>query len=329
MNRHVSRRSLLCRLALALPAASMTGLARADASYTQRVVRLVIPFAPGGSADAAARILAEKLAEMWGQPVILLNRPGAGTSVASAYVAQAPADGYTLLMGYVLSYSTTASLYKKLSYDPATSLTPLSLVSDAPFIVGVDPSTGIKTLEGLVAAIRRSPHGLNYASSGTGAGPHLTTEMLLRRLGVRSNHVPYRGTAEVVTAVISGQVQFSVFDASALPQIRSGRIHALALTASTRWNQLPDLPTVAELGYPDFNVTSGGGIMVSSKTPDSIQQKIERDVMHAMSSELVRQRFAALGFVPVGSRASEFAEILRSNMQRIRALIDELGISAD
>ena len=324
-----SRRQTLRSLSLALAATTIPGVGRADASYPQRVVRLVVPFAPGGSADAAARILAEKLAEMWGQPVILLKRPGAGTSVASAYVAQSPADGYTLLMGYVLSYSTTASLYKKLSYDPATALTPLSLVADAPFIVGVDPSTGIQTLDELVAAIRKSPHGLNYASSGTGAGPHLTTEMLLRRLGVRSNHVPYRGTAEVVTAVISGQVQFSVFDASALGQIRSGRIRALALTAAKRWNQLPDLPTVAELGYPDFNMTSGGGIMVSSRTPDSIKQKIERDVIQAMSVESVRQRFNALGFIPVGSSSTEFEATLRVNMQRIRALIDELGITAD
>lgn len=324
-----SRRLTLQGLALSLSATLLPAATRADPGYPQRVVRLVVPFAPGGSADAAARILAEKLAEMWGQPVILLNRPGAGTSVASAFVAQSPADGYTLLMGYVLSYSTTASLYKKLSYDPATALTPLSLVADAPFVVGVDPTTGIQTLEELVTAIRKSPHGLNYASSGTGAGPHLATEMLLRRLGVRSLHVPYRGTAEVVTAVISGQVQYSVFDASALSQIRSGRIRPLALTAATRWNQLPDLPTVAELGYPDFNVTSGGGVMVSSKTPDSIKQKIERDVMQAMSVDAVRQRFTALGFVPVGSNAQDFDATLRLNMARIRTLIEELGMSAD
>ena len=224
MSTDAPRRKVLRGLVFATSASAVPFVVRSDPAFPQRVVRLVVPFAPGGSADAAARILAEKLAELWGQPVILLNRPGAGTSLASAYVAQSPADGYTLLMGYVLSYSTTASLYKKLSYDPATALTPLSLVADAPFVVGVDPSTGIQTLAELVTAIRQSPHGLHYASSGTGAGPHLTTEMLLRRLGVRSNHVPYRGTAEVVTAVISGQVQFSVFDASALSQIRSGRI---------------------------------------------------------------------------------------------------------
>lgn len=307
-----------------------TGQAQTTAPpFPSRVVKIVVPFSPGGSADASARILGERLAEIWQQPVIVENKPGAGTTVASAFVAQSPPDGHTLYLAYVLSYATSASLYSKLPYDPATALAPVSMVADAPFILSVGPGTRAGNVAELVSLARSTPQGLSYASTGNGAGPHLTTEMFLRRAGIKATHVPYRGTAEALTSLIGDQVQFSVFDAAALGQLRSGRARPLAVTSASRWPALPDVPTVAESGYPGFDVTSGSGIMVSGKTPRDIVAQINAAIVKAMATPAVQQRFAAQGFVPLSSTPQEFETLLQAQTERIRALINEIGLKVD
>lgn len=229
MQTALSRRTILGLAALA----PLAGRGQIPA-FPTKVVRIVVPFSPGGSADASARILAEQLAEMWRQPVIIDNRPGAGTTIASAHVAQSAPDGHTLYLAYVLSYATSASLYAKLPYDPATALAPVSLIADAPFILAVHAHSGITTVSEFVAQAKAAPQPWSYASTGNGAGPHLTTEMFLRRVGLRATHVPYRGTADALAALMGEQVQFSVLDAASLGSLRGARLRPLAVTSAHR-----------------------------------------------------------------------------------------------
>lgn len=334
MSHPITTRRLALALAAALGALALLPAAAQQAAtpasgFPSKVVRIVVPFSPGGSADASARILADRLAEIWQQPVIIDNKPGAGTTVASAYAAQSAPDGHTLYLAYVLSYATSASLYTKLPYDPATALTAVSMVADAPFVLAVSPTTKVATLSDLVALAKATPQGLSYASTGNGAGPHLTTEMLLRRAGLTATHVPYRGTNEALTSLIGDQVQFSVFDAAALAQFRSGRLRPVAVTSARRWAQLPDVPTVAESGYPGFDVSSGSGIMVSGKTPKDIVAQINSAIVRAMATPAVQQKFMAQGFVPMSSTPQEFEQILSVQMERMRSLIKEIGLRVD
>lgn len=326
-----SRRSFLALAAALGASGSRPSLAQqsAPAGFPSKVVRIIVPFSPGGSADASARILAERLSEIWGQAVIIENKPGAGTTVASAHVAASAPDGHTLYLAYVLSYATSASLYSKLAYDPASALAPVSMVADAPFVLSVSPTTKVNTVADLVALAKSTAQGLSYASTGNGAGPHLTTEMFLRRAGITATHVPYRGTNEALTSLIGDQVQFSVFDAAALGQLRSGRVKPLAVTSAKRWPQLPDVPTISESGYRGFDVSSGSGIMVSSKTPREIVSQLNADIVRAMATPAVQQKFSAQGFVPMSSTPQEFEQILGAQMERMRTLIKEIGLKVD
>jgi tripartite-type tricarboxylate transporter receptor subunit TctC len=327
----ILRRTVLASFGAAVAAAALPAAAQqSDAHFPSKVVRIVVPFSPGGSADASARILAERLTEIWGQPVIIENKPGAGTTVASAYVAQSVPDGHTLYLAYVLSYATSASLYaSRLPYDPATALAPVSMVADAPFVLSVSPTIKVNTVGELVALAKSSPKGLTYSSTGNGAGPHLTTEIFLRRAGIKALHIPYRGTNEALTALMGDQVQFSVFDAAALGQLRSGRVKPLAVTSAKRWPQLPDVPTIAESGYPGFDVSSGSGIMVSGKTPKDLIAQINSGIVRAMATPEVQQKFSAQGFVPLSSTPQEFEQIMAKNMERMRTVIKEIGLKVE
>ncbi|MEJ7932316.1 tripartite tricarboxylate transporter substrate binding protein [Ramlibacter sp. AN1015] len=317
----------LC-VAAALPAFAQTADASAT-NFPSKVVRIVVPFSPGGSADASARILGERLAEIWDKPVIIENKPGAGTTVASAHVAQSPPDGHTLYLAYVLSYATSANLYSQLPYDPATDLAPVSLIADAPFVLSVSPTLKVSSVSELVELAKSSPQPLTYASTGNGAGPHLTTEMFLRRANIKATHVPFRGTSGALTSLMGDQVHFSVFDAAALGQLRSGRVKPIAVTSAKRWPQLPDVPTIAESGFAGFDVSSGAGIMVSGKTPPELVDKLHSAIVRAMATPAVQQKFSAQGFVPLSSSPSEFKQALTAQMERMRTLIKEIGLKVD
>jgi tripartite-type tricarboxylate transporter receptor subunit TctC len=203
------------------------------------------------------------------------------------------------------------------------------MVADAPFVLSVSPNTKVATVSDLIALAKATPQGLSYASTGNGAGPHLTTEMFLRRAGLTATHVPYRGTNEALTSLIGDQVQFSVFDAAALGQLRSGRVRPVAVTSAKRWPQLPDVPTIAESGFPGFDVSSGSGIMVSSRTPKDIVAQINSAIIRAMATPTVQQKFSAQGFVPMSSTPQEFEQILTAQMERMRTLIKEIGLRVD
>ena len=306
-----------------------TVCAQSGAFKTKHAVKIIVPFSSGGSADAAARILLDKLSELWGQSVIIENKPGGGTSVASAYAAQSMPDGHTLYMGYLLSYATSASLYSKLPYNPVTALKGVSLVVDAPFILSVGTEVNVKNLSEFINFAKKSTRELSYSSTGNGAGPHLATEIFLRQAGIKAIQIPYKGSSEAITSLISNLVEFSFFDAAALGQLKSGRVKPIAVTSLKRWPQLPDVPTISEAGYPGFNITSGGGILVSSKTPPDIIDKLNQDIVKVMTQASVQQRFIDQGFVPLSSTPQEFDTILISQMERIKNLMNDIGLKAE
>jgi len=294
----------------------------------QRIVKIVVPFSSGGSADVAARLLAEKLSTLWSQSVIIDNKPGGGTTVASAYVAQSVPDGHTLYLGYLLSYATSAALYRNLPYNPMTALKGVSLIVDAPFILSVSPHTQVNDLSDFIKFAKNNK-ALSYSSTGNGAGPHLATEVFLRRAGLKATQIPYKGSSEAITSLMSQLVEFSFFDATALGVLKSGKVTPIAVTSLKRWQQLPLVPTIAESGYPGFNITSSGGILVPSKTPMEIIQNLNRDIVNVMSKNDIQQKFMEQGFVTLTSTPEDFDRTLKAQLENFKTLINDLGLRTD
>ena len=321
----ITRRDMLARAAGGLAASAMPAWA-SEEKFPSRPVRIVVPFSAGGSADVTARILAERLQALWGQPVVIENKAGAGTTVGSTFVARAAADGYTLYLAYNLSFAATATLYTNLPYDPIKDFTPISMVADAPFVLGVTKSLAAHDLGQFLVLARAE--GLNFASTGAGAGPHLATEMFLRKVGIKAAHVPFRGTNDVLTALLGGHVHFSFLDASAVGPLRSGDIRPLVVTSATRWPQLPDVPTATEALGSEFSITSGSCIMAPAGLPAQRVAELNAAITGELKDPAVIQRFGDLGFVAGGSTPEELGGKIRSDIKRLGELIRELGLGA-
>ena len=312
----------------ALPLLALATPSRAAEPFPSRPVRIIVPFPPGGSADISARIVAENLSAQWGQPVVIENRPGAGTTIASAAAARAAPDGLTLYLAYNLSYAATASLYRNLPYDPARDLVPVSAVADAPFVLAVAPGLPVTDMADFLALARSTPGGLLFGSTGIGAGPHLSTELLLRQAGLQAVHVPYRGTAEVIVALVSGQVAFSLLDVAALGALRAGQVRPLALSIDRPWPYLPEVPPLAETGIPGFSISSGSCLMVPAGVPAPILAQLNAAVVRALAAPEVVRRFAEQGFTAEGSTPEAVAAQIARDTQRFAELIAALGLRA-
>ncbi|MSQ20499.1 MAG: tripartite tricarboxylate transporter substrate binding protein [Betaproteobacteria bacterium] len=297
--------------------------------YPNRPVRLVVPFPPGGAAEAQARVLAHKLAEVWGQPVIIDNKPGAGTTIGAAFVAKAAPDGYTLMMAYMISHLATPHMYKSLPYDPIKDFAPISLVGTQPLIVAVPAASKLLTLGDLINATKGRPDALAYATTGTGAAPHLASELFFSRAAIKATHVPFKGSSPALVALLGGQVDFSFLDGSALTSIQAGKIRALAVTTAKRWSQLPDTPTIAEAGFPGFDVTSSGMLIAPAGTPRDIILVISSAVARAVASPDVRERFAAQGHDPATTTPDELAKIMTEESAKYGRLVQSLGIKVE
>lgn len=322
----ITRRDLLALAAGGMVIGAAPAWA-AEETFPTRPVRIVVPFSAGGSADVTARILADRLSTRWGQPVVIENKAGAGTTLGSAYVARAVPDGYTLYLAYNLSFAATATLYTNLAYDPLNDFTPISMVADAPFVLGVAKNVAAQDLSQFLALARSGS--MNFGSTGAGAGPHLATEMFLRQVGIKAAHVPFRGTNDVLTALLGGHVHFSFLDASAVGPLRSGDIRPLIVTSATRWSQLPDVPAATEALKTEFTVTSGSCIMAPAKLPPPLVARLNDAITGELKHAEVKKRFADLGFVAVGSTPEELAGKIRADIGRLGKLIRELGLRAN
>lgn len=307
------------RIAIAVTAAVL-GISAAThvaaQNFPNKTVKMLVPFPPAGATDAVARFVALKLAEKWGQSVVVENRPGAGGSIGSDLAARSAPDGYTLLMATTSTHSIGPTL-SKLPYDPIKDFTPIIHVADVPNVLLVSPTLPVKTLQEFVAYAKARPGQLNYGSSGPGTIVHLNAELFKLIAGLDIQHVPYKGTALVIPDLANGQIAM-VFDslASAMPHIKSNRGRPIAVNASKRSALLPEIPTLAEAGMPEFNTNTWFGLFAPAGLPKDLTAKIHDDMAVALQAADLRERFASVGAEPVGGSSEQFTARILSDTNR-------------
>ncbi|HEY4068781.1 MAG TPA: tripartite tricarboxylate transporter substrate binding protein [Burkholderiaceae bacterium] len=308
--------------ALALP-----GLARAQ-TYPNKPIHVYVPYAAGGGADSNARLLEPPMEKQLGQTLVIENRPGASGIVAATGVLQAPADGYTMLFD-TLPYAVNAVL-RKLPFDPVRDLLPVSQAINMPNILVVPASAPYKTLKELIDYAHANPGKLNFASYGAGGSAHLAGEMLRRDAGIEWTHIPYKGGAPAITDLLAGQVSaYFANPISGLAYVKAGKLRALATTGTARMEVLPDVPTVKESGYPNFEVIEWNGFFVAKGTPQAVIDRLSDAVRKAVQQPEVRKRMLSLGIDPVGSTPQEFAAFLQAQIARWSALVKANHITID
>jgi tripartite-type tricarboxylate transporter receptor subunit TctC len=311
----------------ALPAHAQTATTGAGQAYPAKTVRIIVPFAPGGPNDVIARIAGQKLTEMWGQTFIVENRGGAGGTIGVEAGAKSTPDGYTLIMGGSSNLAVAPSLYARLPYDPLRDIAPVSNCAFVPYVVTVNPRVPAKTMKELVAIAKTRPDFLSYGSSGAGSMSSLAAELINFTAATRIVHVPYKGTAPSVTDMIAGQIDMMVADLSAVaPHASAGKLRMIAAAGGRRTRGAPDLPTVAESGYPGYAVDAWFGIVAPAKTPQDIIAKVSSALVSIMKSPDVRSRFDQLGYDPIGNTSVEFAATIRSDIEKFAKVIKAAGI---
>ena len=309
--------------------AAQCAAALAQGAYPNRTIRLVVGFTPGGGVDINARLLAPKLAELLGQSVIVENRPGAGTNIANEHVARAAPDGYTLLVN-TPAVAINMALYRKLPYDTLRDLTAVSIFSESPNILVVNSGVAARDVKELVELARAKPGRLNYSSAGTGTTQHLAGELLKLRTGADVVHVPYKGTAPSLTALVAGEVDMTFANIPAiLPHVKSGRLRPLASTGDKRAELMPDVPTMKEAGIDGVEVVVWYGVLAPAATPREIVSMLANAVIRAARSPDIRQRLLEQGAEPVGSTPEAFDKVLRAEVAKWTEVVGVAGIRAE
>ena len=298
---------------LGLPLASLGWAQGGDAkNYPDRSIRIVVPASPGGINDILARLIGQKLNDRFRQPVVVENKPGAGTIIATEFVARAPPDGHTLLMSPMASMAINPAIYPKLPYAPLRDFVPISLVASYPYILAVNASAPIRTVRELIDYTRANPSKANVG--GAAATHQLLTEMFKQRTGAQMQYIQYKGTSDVNLALISGELLLSFVAPDASPRIKSGQFRALAVTSPKRTASLPDVPTMAEAGVPAMVVVSWAGFFAPAGTPADIVKKLEENINGVLKLSDIRERLQSQGFDPVGSTSEEFAQIIAKDI---------------
>ena len=317
-------------IAVALGLAGFAAAQAANAqSYPGKPIRAVIPFPPGGAADALLRPLAPKLGDLLGQQVVVDPRPGANGNIAAEIVAHAPADGYTLLFGNS-SLPISVTLYDKLPYDVTKDFTPVSLVAFTPSVLVVHPSLPVRSVKDLIALAKKQPGKLNFASGGVGNTMHLAAELLDTMAGIRMTHVPYKGAGPAIVDVLAGQCDLVFVNiAPVLGYIRAGRVVAIAVTSAKRSAVLPDVPTVAESGMPGYESTTWYGFLGPAGLPKDIVAKLNSAIVAAVGTKEMRDRYVALGSDPETSTPEQFAAYLRNDIVSWSKVVKASGAKAE
>src|ERR1700690_3990942 len=316
------------RLALALVMATTlaAGAARAD-EYPSHSIRLVVPYAAGGGADSVARIVAKRVAETIGQPIVIENRGGGGSITGTELGKNASPDGYTLLLGQSGPISINPAVYKDLPYDPQRDFAPISMTTSYPYIMVVNPALGVKTVQEFVALARSKPGQLNYGTTGVGAANHLVTELFDSRAGIKMTHIPYRGTALAVTDLLAGHVQVVFADPiSALPHINAGTLRALAVTSKERSPVAPDVPTISESGYPGFDAIAWHGILAPANTPPAIINKLNTEIVAALKDPETKALLEKQAMQTVGNSPEAFASFIRQDIAVWKAVAEQAKV---
>ncbi len=296
----------------------------ARAEYPQRTVRIIVPYMPGGMADLQARALAEELARRWKRGVVVENRPGASGTIGAAVAANAT-DGHTLYLAGP-AHAITATLYPDLPYDPVRSFEPVAQVGTSPFVLVVSAESGVKSVAELVAKGDRGPDGLTYATAGHGTAPGLIGELIGQERKVFMRHIPFKSAPEAVNAILSGETDFAISDASVIPLVLAGRVRALAVTSKERSAQLPGVPTMKEAGLPGCDFSYHSGILVAAGTPPEVVAELNAAIREALESPRLRRRLAAVGLEVTPSTAAEYRVALAREIEKYARTIRKAGI---
>ncbi|OEZ30823.1 Bug family tripartite tricarboxylate transporter substrate binding protein [Variovorax boronicumulans] len=314
-------------LGTALPAQAQ---AQAQSAYPTRPVTLVVPYPPGGSADTVGRLVGQRLSEELGQPVLIDNRPGAGTAVGAAFVAKASPDGYTLLLGSGSTLTMNPAIRPNLPYDALGSFEPVAIVARIPLILLANRNVPIGNVKEFASAVRAAPDKYSYASFGTGTSSHFTGEIILQAVGAKIMHVPYRGSAPAMTDLIGGQVPFSVDTVTAaIPQLKGGKVKAIAVTTRQRSSQLPQVPTFAEAGYPEVDADTWIMVVAPKGTPAPVRERLEKTLAKIVATPQAQAALQAQGAEPAFAGAAASLAQIERELPLMRAVARRANIQAD
>jgi tripartite-type tricarboxylate transporter receptor subunit TctC len=306
------------------------GPAAAQENWPTKPITYVVPFAAGGTTDTLARIIGQKLSTALGQPVVVDNKPGAGGNIGSDFVAKAAPDGYTILGGTISSHSINPSLYPKMPYDAVKSFAPITLIGTNPLVLIVPPTSSIMTLKDLIAQAKAKPGSVTFASAGNGTSQHLAGEMLKSAAGIDLIHVPYKGSGPAIQDLMGGQVAM-MFDTTvvAAPQIKAGKVRALAVTSAKPVKGFDGIPTMGEAGLPGYVITSWQGIFAPAKTPPAIVARLNAEITKILAMPDVHERLEQLGIDPVGNTPEQFAAFQQAEIAKWAKVVKEGGVKID
>jgi tripartite-type tricarboxylate transporter receptor subunit TctC len=320
---------IACLLAAAASSAGLPAHAQTRA-YPEKSVRVIVPAPPGSAPDFLVRLVGQKLAQTWGQALVIDNVVGASGNIGTERVAKAAPDGYTLLFNTIGPIAVNVSLFEKLPYDPVRDLAPISLVAKMPNILTVNPSLPVKSLAELIAMARNQPEKLRYGTAGPGTTQHLSGELLNTLAGIKLVGVPYKSSAQMTLDALGGQIEVLFHNAPVLlPHVKSGALRGIAVTSATRSAALPDLPTMGEAGLPGFEVTAWFGFMAPGGTPRPLIDKIYADIARIVADPEIRERIQAQASEPVGNRPEEYAAFIQAEIAKWRAVIKQANIKPE
>ena len=321
-------KKLLTRVAMAIGLTAMASstFAQAALNYPVRPIKIVVPFAPGGTTDMLARLVGQRLTQSWGQPVVIENKPGAGATLGADIVAKSTPDGYTLLMG-AAHHTIAQQVYAKIPYHFDRDFAPITMVAMVPNMVVVNTDVPAKTIGEFIALAKTQPGKLNYGSAGAGTAHHLIGEMFKLRAGVDLVHVPYKGSAPAVADLLSGQVQL-MFDTvtSGLPQVKAGKLRALAVTTAKRSSAMPDVPSLSETALPGFDVGTWFGLLAPAATPPAIVQKLNAEIVKIIQQPDVRKQMLEAGSEPMGNTSQQMAAQIKSELDAFEAVVKQIKL---
>ena len=315
--------------AAALTCITSLSFAQTAASFPNRTIKILVPFAPGGSSDLLARLVAQRMTADWGQPVIVENKPGAGATLGADQVAKSPADGYTLLLA-ATHHTIAQNVFKNLPYDIGRDFAPVSVIALIPNMVVINAKIPANTIQEFVALAKAQPGKLNYGSAGSGTAHHLIGEMFNLQAQTDIVHIPYKGSAPAISDLVSGQVQL-MFDTitAGLPQVTAGKTRALAVTTAKRSSALPDVPTLNETILPGFDVGTWFGLLAPAKTPSDIVNKLSAEVTKIVNIPDVKSQLLATGAEPVGNTSAEMSAQIKKELESFAALLKQIKLTVE